>query len=109
MNTLFAQLWKEYTLSDSRYLTLDVFTVCVETITVVRSSLPRHLACCRIRSDSYSMIARLGSPLPPHPQCNPHQVTCPPRPADRHMRCSPLWRDTVLCDQLARGRILQSA
>lgn len=42
MNTLFAQLWKEYTLSDSRYLTLDAFTVCVETITVVRasSSLP---------------------------------------------------------------------
>ncbi|KAF4123100.1 cholestenol Delta-isomerase [Geosmithia morbida] len=34
MNTLFAQLWKEYTLSDSRYLTLDVFTVCVEMITV---------------------------------------------------------------------------
>ncbi|KAK7217095.1 hypothetical protein V2G26_005098 [Clonostachys chloroleuca] len=35
LNTLFAQLWKEYTLSDSRYLTLDVFTVCVETITVL--------------------------------------------------------------------------
>ncbi|KAM0256455.1 hypothetical protein ACHAQJ_004980 [Trichoderma viride] len=33
MNTLFAQLWKEYALSDSRYLTSDVFTVCVETIT----------------------------------------------------------------------------
>ncbi|KFA74970.1 hypothetical protein S40288_02242 [Stachybotrys chartarum IBT 40288] len=34
MDTLFAQLWKEYSLSDSRYLTSDVFTVCVETITV---------------------------------------------------------------------------
>ncbi|KKP05351.1 hypothetical protein THAR02_02540 [Trichoderma harzianum] len=33
-NTLFAQLWKEYALSDSRYLTSDIFTVCVETITV---------------------------------------------------------------------------
>ncbi|KAG6294614.1 hypothetical protein E4U46_006008 [Claviceps purpurea] len=32
--TLFAQLWKEYALSDSRYLTLDVFTVCIEFITV---------------------------------------------------------------------------
>ncbi|ODA82594.1 hypothetical protein RJ55_01101 [Drechmeria coniospora] len=29
-----AQLWKEYALSDSRYLTSDVFTVCIETITV---------------------------------------------------------------------------
>ncbi|KAL7795793.1 Emopamil-binding protein [Trichoderma ceciliae] len=34
MNTLFAQLWKEYALSDSRYLTSDIFTVCVETMTV---------------------------------------------------------------------------
>ncbi|KAL7930965.1 Emopamil-binding protein [Trichoderma chlorosporum] len=33
-STLFAQLWKEYALSDSRYLTSDIFTVCVETITV---------------------------------------------------------------------------
>ena len=35
MSTLFAQLWKEYTLSDSRYLTHDIFTVSVETITCV--------------------------------------------------------------------------
>ncbi|RFU77048.1 ebp domain-containing [Trichoderma arundinaceum] len=34
MNGLYAQLWKEYTLSDSRYLTSDIFTVCVEAITV---------------------------------------------------------------------------
>lgn len=40
MNTLFAQLWKEYALSDSRYLTSDVFTVCVETITTVRVNAP---------------------------------------------------------------------
>ncbi|ROV95054.1 hypothetical protein VPNG_09478 [Cytospora leucostoma] len=31
---LFAQLWKEYALSDSRYLTSDPFMLCVETITV---------------------------------------------------------------------------
>ncbi|KAG5961957.1 hypothetical protein E4U57_007362 [Claviceps arundinis] len=41
--TLFAQLWKEYALSDSRYLTLDVFTVCIEFITVVSFSDPRFL------------------------------------------------------------------
>lgn len=35
LQSTYAQLWKEYCLSDSRYLTLDVFTVCVETITVV--------------------------------------------------------------------------
>lgn len=32
---LFAQLWKEYALSDSRYLTSDPFMLCVEAITAV--------------------------------------------------------------------------
>lgn len=32
---LFGQLWKEYALSDSRYLTSDSFTVCMECITAV--------------------------------------------------------------------------
>ena len=33
--TIFAQLWKEYSLSDSRYLTSDPFMVSIEIITVV--------------------------------------------------------------------------
>ncbi|KAK4450202.1 EBDP4, emopamil-binding protein [Podospora aff. communis PSN243] len=33
LQTLFGQLWKEYSLSDSRYLTMDPFVVCMETIT----------------------------------------------------------------------------
>ncbi|KAJ9151725.1 Emopamil binding protein [Pleurostoma richardsiae] len=32
---LFAQLWKEYALSDSRYMTSDPFMLCVESITVL--------------------------------------------------------------------------
>lgn len=32
---LFGQLWKEYSLSDSRYMTQDAFVVCMETITAV--------------------------------------------------------------------------
>ncbi|KAH7160003.1 Emopamil binding protein-domain-containing protein [Dactylonectria estremocensis] len=35
MSTTFAQLWKEYALSDSRYLTNDAFTISVETITAI--------------------------------------------------------------------------
>jgi cholestenol delta-isomerase len=35
---LFGQLWKEYSLSDSRYLTRDAFVLCMESITAV--SLP---------------------------------------------------------------------
>ncbi|KAL7799239.1 Emopamil-binding protein [Trichoderma ceciliae] len=30
---LFGQLWKEYALSDSRYMSQDAFTVCMETVT----------------------------------------------------------------------------
>jgi cholestenol delta-isomerase len=35
LQTVFGQLWKEYALSDSRYLTMDPFVVCMETITAV--------------------------------------------------------------------------
>ena len=35
LQDLFGQLWKEYALSDSRYLTLDPFVLCMETITAV--------------------------------------------------------------------------
>lgn len=34
-NDLFGQLWKEYSLSDSRYMTQDPFVVCMETVTAV--------------------------------------------------------------------------
>jgi hypothetical protein len=32
---LFGQLWKEYALSDSRYMTSDTLVLCMETMTVV--------------------------------------------------------------------------
>ncbi|KAF2843755.1 EBDP4, emopamil-binding protein [Patellaria atrata CBS 101060] len=35
LQNLFGQLWKEYALSDSRYLTQDPFVLCMETITAV--------------------------------------------------------------------------
>ncbi|ORY13417.1 EBDP4, emopamil-binding protein [Clohesyomyces aquaticus] len=35
MQDLFGQLWKEYSLSDSRYLTQDAFVLCMETITAM--------------------------------------------------------------------------
>jgi cholestenol delta-isomerase len=37
---LFAQLWKEYALSDSRYMSYDAFTVAMERITAVSSPGP---------------------------------------------------------------------
>jgi hypothetical protein len=32
---MFGQLWKEYALSDSRYMTSDTLVLCMETMTVV--------------------------------------------------------------------------
>ncbi|EFQ33940.1 emopamil binding protein [Colletotrichum graminicola] len=44
---IFGQLWKEYSLSDSRYLTQDSFIVCMETITAVFwGPLSFACACC---------------------------------------------------------------
>lgn len=39
MQDLFGQLWKEYSLSDSRYLTQDAFVLCMESVTAVSCTL----------------------------------------------------------------------
>lgn len=36
---LFGEMWKEYAFSDSRYITLDAFVVCMEATTAVRTRL----------------------------------------------------------------------
>ena len=47
MQDLFGQMWKEYSLSDSRYLTSDPFVLCMESITAVRHfiSLGTYRSC----------------------------------------------------------------
>jgi cholestenol delta-isomerase len=42
LQTVFGQLWKEYALSDSRYMTQDMFVFCVEAMTAVSDNLPVH-------------------------------------------------------------------
>lgn len=37
MQDFFGQLWKEYALSDSRYMTSDPLVLCMESLTVVRT------------------------------------------------------------------------
>lgn len=50
----FGQLWKEYALSDSRYMTADTMVLCMETMTVVCS-----------RAALMGMLATLLANLPP--------------------------------------------
>lgn len=42
MEDLLGQLWKEYALSDSRYMTIEPFVLCMETITAVHIPLQRN-------------------------------------------------------------------
>lgn len=47
---LFGQLWKEYALSDSRYMVSDTLVLCMETMTVV-SPTPTVLIYSRYTAD----------------------------------------------------------
>jgi cholestenol delta-isomerase len=58
---LFGQLWKEYSLSDSRYLTQDSFVVCMEAITAAFWG-PMSFAC------AYFIVTD-------HPLRHPFQLT----------------------------------
>ena len=42
MQDFFGQLWKEYALSDSRYMTSDPLVLCMESLTVVRTFIPNQ-------------------------------------------------------------------
>ncbi|KAH8728131.1 Emopamil binding protein-domain-containing protein [Phaeosphaeriaceae sp. PMI808] len=51
MQDLFGQLWKEYSLSDSRYLTQDAFVLCMETITAAFWGPLSFVTACLIAYD----------------------------------------------------------
>ena len=52
---LFGQLWKEYALSDSRYMTSDTLVLCMETMTVV-STFQAILPFCGFLKDLSPLI-----------------------------------------------------
>lgn len=64
---LFGQLWKEYALSDSRYMTSDTLVLCMETMTVVSSESHTGWHSLRLRNlilDTWRLEAGvLDSPL----------------------------------------------
>lgn len=66
---LFAQLWREYALSDSRYLTSDPFMLSVESITVVS-----------LRPLSLLLLWRFPTPSPNIHRLPHRLVSCYPQP-----------------------------
>jgi len=96
LNDLFGQLWKEYALSDSRYLTQDAFVLCMETVTAVRIRL-----FWASLEEGQSLINILTGILGPRflPLRLPHRHR-PPAPllGPTHRLARPvLRRRTVLC------------
>jgi len=75
LQDVFGQLWKEYALSDSRYLTQDPFVLCMETITAVRLPsqrpttshlFPRH-PILPLNNQPSITHTNAHSPTPTHP------------------------------------------
>src|ERR1700712_900918 len=75
---LFGQLWKEYALSDSRYLTSDPFVLCMETVTAVRILTTQFVLLHRLTS--MRQLVHLG-PIVLCCCCIHHHSTSSPPPS----------------------------
>jgi len=90
------QLWKEYALSDSRYMTSDTLVLCMETITVVSRLSPtgaceRTAKCLTVRLGSALL---LGGVLDFHPALPPASI------ADNRLHEPFVWGYIVLRNKL---------
>jgi hypothetical protein len=89
---LFAQLWKEYAYSDSRYLTQDPFVLCMETITAVCPP-PSH-SCLSIML--IILVGHMGPSLLPRRLPNPRLPSSPPPTPNHCLARSDVWRHLIL-------------
>ena len=97
MQDLFGQLWKEYALSDSRYLTQDAFVLCMETVTAV-SLLDAHAS-----SPPLTLLTGLlGPSLLRHRLSDRHRPPAPLLSATNRLARSVLRRCSVLLDLSVR-------
>lgn len=90
---LFGQLWKEYALSDSRYLTSDPFVLCMESITAVR--IPGRKS---FRSELTCSTALLGSPFLLYSIHDRGQPSSPTPASGVGISGPDIWRCSLLCN-----------
>ena len=95
---LFGQLWKEYALSDSRYLTSDPFVLCMETITAVRL-LPAKSK----MNNTNSIADLLGSSFLPDDLLHHHFPPAALSSSSGRLIGSGLWRRALLRYKLVRS------
>jgi len=106
LQDIFAQLWKEYALSDSRYLTQDPFVLCMETITAVcaspptylRSWTPRVLYHLYHRQANTTLTVLLGTPLLLRRVPNHKTIASAPSLSDYRLTRPALRRRALLRD-----------
>lgn len=100
----FGQLWKEYSLSDSRYLTSDPFVLCMETITAVclPLSLLIYWGCTSSRTDRLAMTDSLGTPLLHRRLFYCARTSTPSPPSTNRINWPNLWRRPLLCYEHVR-------
>ena len=99
---LFGQLWKEYALSDSRYLTSDPFVLCMETVTAVSFGNPNYLI-IDVRTDHCLIAVYMGTTML---RCRSLHYHLPPTSSpslNNRLRWSNLWLDSLLCYQHVRS------
>lgn len=71
---IIGQLWKEYALSDSRYMTADTLVLCMETITVVSSHFVPALVGCTDSIAPLGPSLLLGGLFNLQPTCTPASI-----------------------------------
>ena len=103
MTDFFGQSWKEYGLGDSRYMTSDSFTLCMETVTAVCQIF------CSPWEDSHCVeLDLLGPFVVSHRLLHHIRFPVPtPAPSTRIDRAI-VWGCALLCDKhvhrVVRGR-----
>lgn len=93
MQDLLGQLWKEYAQADSRYLTIEPFVLCMESITAV------CVHSCYLVNNISSLTCFavwMGATLLFDSLDDRRQVSIPPSNTDDCLHGSDLWRCSVL-------------
>ena len=91
---LFGQLWKEYSFSDSRYMTSDPFVLCMETVTAVRAIPSLNHA---MKANDPDFTDLLGSSLLHRRILDHPRTPSTPPTASTGFPGSNIWRYTILC------------
>jgi hypothetical protein len=113
---LFGQLWKEYALSDSRYLTSDPFVLCMETVTAVclpSLASPHQLSIVHFPTTFHTSqisdkslttpnTVYLGPHLPPPPLPYHELASTAPPTSNHRLRRPNLRADPILRNQHVR-------